>query len=87
MVYIDSFSTHPDEDHIQGLVDLDNKISICNFYCVENSTTKEDESDNFRRYRQLYESDRSYYIFKNCRRRWLNESNEERGQAELKYFA
>ncbi len=76
-------STHPDEDHIQGLVDLDNKISICNFYCVENSTTKEDESDNFRRYRQLYESDRSYYIFKNCRRRWLNESNEERGQAGI----
>ena len=42
-------STHPDEDHIQGLVDLDNKIGILNFYCVKNGTTKEDESESFRR--------------------------------------
>ena len=34
-------STHPDEDHIQGLVDLDNKIGILNFYCVKNGATKE----------------------------------------------
>ena len=76
-------STHPDEDHIQGLVDLDNRIGICNFYCVANNTSKKDESDNFRRYRQLYESDKSYYISKNCKRRWLNESSEERGQAGI----
>ena len=33
-------STHPDEDHIQGLGDLDDKIGILNFYCVENGTTR-----------------------------------------------
>ena len=43
-------STHPDEDHIKGLVELDDKIHILNFYVVENLATKEDQTDNFKRY-------------------------------------
>ena len=37
-------STHPDKDHIGGLKFLDSKLGILNFYCVENSATKADES-------------------------------------------
>ena len=29
-------STHPDDDHIQGLKYLDEQIEILNFYCVKN---------------------------------------------------
>ena len=43
-------STHPDDDHIKGLVDYDNKFGILNFYRVDNDTTKKGtESDDFKR--------------------------------------
>ena len=35
-------STHPDEDHIQGLINFENRVGIENFYCVKNDTSKED---------------------------------------------
>ena len=76
-------STHPDEDHIQGLVDLDDKIGILNFYCVKNGTTKEDESASFRRYRKLHYSDKAFYIYKGCSRRWMNLNSEERGNSGI----
>lgn len=71
-------STHPDEDHIQGLTDLDERINILNFYCVENSATKPDQSDDFKKYCALRDSDKAFYIFKGCSRRWMNQSDEER---------
>ena len=44
-------STHPDDDHIKGLVDFDNKFGILNFYRVDNDTTKKGtESDDFNRW-------------------------------------
>ena len=76
-------STHPDEDHIQGLIDLDDKIGILNFYCVKNSATKEDESESFKRYRKLHRSDKAFYIFEGCSRRWMNRKNEERGSSGI----
>ncbi len=33
-------STHPDDDHIHGIKDLDDEIGILNFYCVANEATK-----------------------------------------------
>lgn len=79
-------STHPDEDHIQGLVDLDDKIEILNFYCVKNSTTKEDESESFRRYKKLHYSDKAFYIYEGCSRYWMNLSSEERGCSGIHIF-
>ena len=76
-------STHPDEGHIQGLVDLDDKIGILNFYCVKNGTTKEDESESFRRYRKLHYSDKAFYIYEGCSRRWMNMNSEERGSSGI----
>jgi len=71
-------STHPDEDHLQGLIALDKMIGILNFYCVENTATKEEESDDFAKYCELRDSDKAFYICEGCKRRWMNQSNQER---------
>ena len=71
-------STHPDEDHICGLEYLDEKIDIVNFYCVENSATKEDESESFKHYCKLRDdSKKSYYVYKGCKRKWMNDYNSD----------
>jgi beta-lactamase superfamily II metal-dependent hydrolase len=71
-------STHPDEDHLQGLIELDKKIGIVNFYCVKNAATKPDESDDFIKYREFRDSAKAFHIFKGCSRKWMNQSDEER---------
>ena len=70
-------STHPDEDHICGLEYLDEKIGIVNFYCVENSATKKEKSDSFKHYCKLRDdAQKSYYVYKGCKRKWMNDCNE-----------
>ena len=71
-------STHPDNDHIRGLEYLDDQLKILNFYCVKNGATKDDDTDDFTRYCELRDSDKAFYLFKGCSRKWMNESNEER---------
>ena len=55
-------TTHPDQDHIMGLAILDDHIDILNFYVVKNSATKEDETDDFKRYKKLRDGDQAFYI-------------------------
>lgn len=76
-------STHPDEDHIKGIEYFDNEIGITNFYCVENQAKKEIESKSFKKYCELRDSGRVYYIKRNCSRKWLNERNGERGSSGI----
>lgn len=77
-------STHPDNDHICGLKHLDDEIGLINFYCVANSATKPDDTDDFDRYCELRDSDKkAFHIFKGCQRRWMNQSNDERGGAGI----
>ena len=77
-------STHPDQDHIGGLVYLDDQIEILNFYCVKNAATKEDETSDFKRYGQLHDhSTKAFYIYEGCSRRWMNQSSDERGSAGI----
>lgn len=72
-------STHPDEDHIHGLKYLDDKIGILNFYCVKNEATKSDETDDFKKYCELRDSDKkAFYIYEGCSRRWMNQNDEEK---------
>lgn len=71
-------STHPDEDHIHGLESLDASKSIVNFYCVKNKVTKKDETSSFKKYCELRDSEKAYYIYKGCSRRWMNSYDEER---------
>jgi beta-lactamase superfamily II metal-dependent hydrolase len=76
-------STHPDEDHIKGLAYFEEKVGIYNFYCVRNTATKPDESDSFQHYCGLRDGSKAFYIHKGCKRKWMNENNEERGSSGL----
>ncbi len=77
-------STHPDQDHLHGLVHLDDRFEILNFYVVKNAATKTDETDDFKRYRELRDhSKKAYYIERGCSRFWMNKTNEERGSAGI----
>ena len=76
-------STHPDQDHIMGLVALDDHIDILNFYVVKNSAKKEDETDDFKRYKRLRDGDKAFYIYRGCKRRWMNQTDKVRGQSGI----
>lgn len=77
-------STHPDQDHISGLTELDKTLGIRNFYCVENQATKDSPTADFAHYCTLRDdSDKAFYLWRDRRRRWMNEGNEERGSAGL----
>lgn len=76
-------STHPDEDHIQGLDYLDSKIGIINFYCVDNNATKSQETESFKKYKELRDSEKAYYIHKGCSRKWMNKSDDLRGSSGI----
>jgi len=80
-------STHPDEDHIKGIADFCDIVGISNFYCVENEATKKDETDSFKKYCELRDSDKkSYYVKKGCKRKWMNDSDDERGSSGINFL-
>ena len=80
-------STHPDEDHIKGLKELDDKIGILNFYVVENAATKSEETESFKHYCKLRDdSKKAFYVCKGCSRKWMNQSSDERGGAGINFL-
>lgn len=77
-------STHPDEDHIQQLDYLDDEMSIVNFYCVKNETTKKDETTGFTRYCELRDDGKkSFYIYKGCSRKYMNQNGTDPNGKEI----
>lgn len=68
--------THPDQDHFGGIERLDKAIPIRNFYVVKNKATKDDETQAFKRYCELRDSDKAFYISKGCSRKWMNDGDE-----------
>jgi beta-lactamase superfamily II metal-dependent hydrolase len=76
-------STHPDDDHIKGLVRLDDALGLLNFYVVENRATKPDYTADFERYCELRDSDKAFYVKQGCSRRWMNDSSDERGSSGI----
>lgn len=76
-------STHPDDDHIKGLKELEETFGVWNFYCVENKATKEDETDDFIKYCELRDSDKHFYLDKGCQRKWMNQGDDERKGAGI----
>lgn len=79
-------STHPDEDHIEGIEYLDEQMPIRNFYVVKNDATKTDESNSFKHYCKLRDGDKAFYVKKGCERRWMNASDEVRKTAGINIF-
>ena len=79
-------STHPDEDHLQGLKYLDEQLGILNFYVVKNNAVKTDETDDFKHYCNLRDGDHAFYVSNGCSRKWMNISSNERGSAGINYI-
>ncbi len=70
-------STHPDDDHIRGLVALDERLRIANFYSVQNEATKKDQTDDFGRYCQLRDHPtKAFRLTKGCQRKFMNLAGE-----------
>lgn len=82
--YVTRFiSTHPDKDHLLGLSELDSKINIRNFYCVENKIELDNEED-FNKYCELRDdADKQFFIYKNCSRKWMNQSDDTKESSEV----
>ncbi len=77
-------STHPDIDHIGGLKFLNQEWEILNFYCVENDAKKEDETEDFKEYKKLRDDKKkAFYLYKGCKRKWMNESDNKREKAGI----
>ena len=77
-------STHPDQDHISGLVSYDERFGIVNFYVVKNKATKSEETEDFKRYKSLRDdTKKAFYLELGCKRRWMNQSDETRVSAHI----
>ena len=77
-------STHPDDDHIKGLGDYTREIGVANFYCVKNAAVKTVPTDDFKEYCSLRnDSKKAFYLHKDCTRKWMNVSDEEREHSGL----
>lgn len=79
-------STHPDDDHIHGIEDLDDEIGILNFYCVDNEATKPSEDEHFKHYKSLRDSDKAFNVYKGCSRKWMTTGNDERGSSGISFL-
>lgn len=80
-------STHPDEDHIKGLPNFCETIGIKNFYVVENKAIKlDEENDNFKKYCDLRDNKKAFYVYKGCTRQWINLSSDERDSSEITFL-
>lgn len=74
-------STHPDEDHICGLEYLNDRLGLLNFYCVENSAVKKDESESFKAYCKLRDDEKKhFFVSAGCKRKWMNANDENDGK-------
>ena len=77
-------STHPDQDHFGGIEILDAKMPIYNFYVVKNNAVKDPETESFKHYCKLRDnSDKAFYIFKGCSRKWMNRGDDVRKTAGI----
>lgn len=75
-------STHPDQDHLQGIEQLDAEMPIHNFYVVKNQATKSDETESFKHYCKLRDDPaKAFYISEGVTRKWMNLGDAERGPA------
>jgi beta-lactamase superfamily II metal-dependent hydrolase len=78
-------SSHPDDDHIKGIVELDDAMKFQNFYCVANNAQKQDSTDAFARYCELRDSSKAFNVYRGCKRKWMNQGDETRGSAGINF--
>jgi beta-lactamase superfamily II metal-dependent hydrolase len=78
-------STHPDDDHIKGIIELDDAMRLRNFYCVDNAAIRDEPTDAFLHYCALRDSEKAFNVYRGCRRKWMNVSDEKRGSAGINF--
>ena len=72
-------STHPDDDHICGIKELNTAVPLDNFYCVENCANNPNGKEDFELYCDFRGGiGKRCPIVKGCSCCWLNQSNEDR---------
>ena len=75
-------STHPDNDHILGIEDLDDEWEITNFYAVANDIPRDKEDPSLEKYLELKQCC-NYELKEGIKRKWLNDSSEDRGGSNI----
>jgi beta-lactamase superfamily II metal-dependent hydrolase len=58
-------------------------MKFLNFYCVKNQATKDSPTEDFKRYVELRDSSKAFYIYKGCTRKWMNVRDDERKESGL----
>ena len=79
-------STHPDQDHIEGLEILNREWPIQNFYSVPNNKKAEHGNSSLDEYIRLRKSTSNYIIKQDVERYWLNQSNSERNSIGINFL-
>lgn len=77
-------STHPDNDHIAGIEDLDDNWEILNFYAVVNERPEEKNNPSLTHYHWLLKN-KNYAIERGISRKWLNDSDDKNGSSGINF--
>ena len=75
-------STHPDNDHILGIDDLDDDWEILNFYAVDNDIPKDDDDNSLTRYIWLKEN-KNFKVHRGIRRAFLNQDSKNENREAI----
>lgn len=78
-------STHPDNDHILGIEELDKKWPITNFYAVENNIPADKNDSSLSKYIEL-KNTKNFPITSGIKRAWLNQTNDDNGSSGLEFL-
>lgn len=78
-------STHPDNDHILGIEELDKKWPIRNFYAVENNVPADRGDASLTKYIELKDN-KNFPIKKGITRCWLNQKDDNNGGSGIRFL-
>lgn len=78
-------STHPHDDHIRGIEDLDAKWKIRNFYAVKNDKPQNKDDKSLTKYQELLGSEACFFIKEGIQRKWLNDKSDDRGCSGINF--
>ena len=77
-------STHPDNDHILGIEELDQQWNISNFYAVDNKIPSDKNDKSLTKYLELL-SNKNFAIERGITRKWLNDDDDTNGSSRLNF--
>lgn len=78
-------STHPDNDHILGIEELDKRWPITNFYAVDNNIPADKSDASLSKYIEL-KKNKNFPINKGIKRAWLNKKEDKNGSSGIEFL-